>query len=224
MASPECRHPRIELDAGRTGTGKSYLAGYELEQYAAGNKKPFAVLDYKPENHIGLAKLNNTNLIVIHPTTKALNWKKILKHHPRLVVVKGKGTPLDTINDIYTTIIQICYDTGGYHILLEEAHNLAGLHNTIEPIKQVVLEGRGAGISIQFVTPHIQDFSKTVYREAEVKIGKTITEQDISYFKGTIPNYETLNSQLKKHEFIQRDQEGNSRIVTAGKRITKHHG
>ena len=108
MPAPQSREPRIEVDAGRTGTGKSYLAGYELERYAAGNKKPFVVLDYKPLNHIGLAKLNDTHLIVIHPNTPALDWKRILKQFPRLVVVKGKGVDVEIINEIYTDIIQIC--------------------------------------------------------------------------------------------------------------------
>lgn len=220
------REPRISLTAGRTGTGKSHYAGWELEQYAMQSvKNPFIVLDMKPLNHIGLAALPGAKAIIVKKNTPRLNWKRLIQENPRLVVVKGKGVELETIIAIYTRIMQICYNNyAGQHVLLEEAHNFAGLHDTIEPVKQLVLEGRGAGISCQFVTPHIQDFSKTVYREAELIIGKTITDQDIQYFKGTVPDYENLNAQLQKYDFIKRTQEGQTSIVRAGERITRHYG
>lgn len=220
------REPRISLTAGRTGTGKSHFAAWELEQYATQSvKKPFIVLDLKPLNHIGLAALPGAKAIIIKKNTPRLNWKRVLQDNPRLVVVKGHGVELETIINIYSKIMQLCYDNyAGQHVLIEEAHNFAGLHDTIGPVKQLVLEGRGADISVQFVTPHIQEFSKTVYREAEIIIGKTITDQDIQYFKGTIPDYENLNAQLQKYDFIKRTQEGETSIVRAGKRITKHYG
>ncbi|WP_367884406.1 helicase HerA domain-containing protein [Thermococcus sp. JCM 11816] len=74
----------IDLIYGNTGSGKSFFAGWLIEQaYERGRR--FIVLDTKVKNHIGLVTLPGVKLLKVKVGAR-YNWKKLIDFDQVLVV------------------------------------------------------------------------------------------------------------------------------------------
>ena len=213
--------------AGKTGTGKSYFAGYLIEQYVRQRKGKFIILDWQTKNHIGLLKLKNTVLVKIKQD-KNYDWKKIIKY-PRVLVIPTITTTRDKLKQEYHKLLGVLINHDRDRlIVIEEAHNLAGRFWIDSNLEIIVREGRHRGLNLILITQKIQDFNKLIWTQVDCNfIFKHLAGNDIDYIEKTIPGFREINQDLRKHDLVKICFEDmNPKIIRAEEiiRVTKHYG
>ena len=210
MAILDVRIPpwSIDLIYANPGSGKSYFAGWLIEQaYDQGRR--FIILDTKVKNHLGLVALPKVRLLKIK-LGKSYNWRKLIDFDQILVIptiglirkigVRGLVTQyyrplLDELNRRDKDRI----------ILLEEAHHYNYSSRTPgEEIEFLFREGREKRLYAIAVTQSISDFPKLLFRQAQRHfIFKHYIPNDIIYLNRMIPGFSELNDKLRAHDLIE---------------------
>jgi len=221
----------IDLVYGNTNSGKSYFAGWLIEQaYERGRR--FIVLDTKVRNHIGLVALKGVKLLKIKKGHR-YDWKKLLNYDQVVVIptdgiIKAIGVE-GLVEQYYKPLLrEIINREHNRIIVLEEAH-----HYCLSPrrpdkeIEFLFREGRGQKLYTIAITQSIADFPKLLFRQAKRHfIFMHHVPNDKFYLSKMIPNFEELNAQLREHDLIEYIPPNKTRIIRREYiiRKTRHYG
>lgn len=222
---------RIDLIYGNTNSGKSYFAGWLIEQaYEQGRR--FIVLDTKVKNHVGLVQLPNVKLIKIKKGYR-YNWRKVLEYD-QVLVIPTKGTIKaigveGLVEHYYKPLLREINNSDKDRIVvLEEAHHYCiSSRRPDKEIEFIFREGRGQRLYPIAITQSIADFPKLLFRQAKRHfIFMHHVPNDKFYLSKMIPNFEELNAQLREHDLIEYIPPNKTRIIRREYiiRRTKHYG
>jgi len=226
----------IDLDYGNTGSGKSYFAGWLIEQaYEQGRR--FIILDTKVKNHLGLVTLPGVRLLKIK-AGKRYNWRKLVDFDQVLVIPTTGLLRRIGVRGLVENYYRPLLDEVNRHdkdriILLEEAHHYNYSSRTAgEEIEFLFREGRDKRLYPIAVTQSIADFPKLLFRQAQRHfIFKHYIPNDIIYLNRMIPGFSELNDKLRAHDLIEfnpkaENPEERYRIIRREFviRRTKHYG
>lgn len=198
----------IDLVYGNTGSGKSYFAGWLIEQ-AYDDDRRFIILDTKVKNHIGLVALPGVKLLKIKPGTR-YNWKKLLEFD-KVLIIPTRGTIYQLgvdglIEHYYKPLLDEIFRRDSDRIIVvEEAHRYNPSSRTPgRELEQLFREGRGQRLYTVAITQSIADFPKLLFRQAQRHfIFKHYVPNDIYYLSRMIPNFVELNNKLRQHDVLE---------------------
>lgn len=222
----------IDLIYGNTGSGKSYFAGWLIEQAYEQNRR-FVILDTKVKNHVGLVALKGVKLLKIKPRVY-YNFSKIINYDQILVIpTKGLISRIGVeglINDYYKEILNVLFKKDKNRIIVvEEAHRYNPSSRTPgKELEQLFREGRDSKLYTIAITQSIADFPKLLFRQAQRHfIFKHYIPNDLFYLNKMIPNFEELNKELRQHDVLEFDPKRMSYRIIKRELIlrqTKHYG
>lgn len=214
--------------AGATGSGKSRTAGALLEQFYLYGRK-WVILDTKQLNHYGLFALKNVSLLRISSGT-FYNFEKALNSAPFLLCIPDRKTKTRELIDIYKQFLEIAYDKRDARAyFIEEAHLYNPAPNYPDDNLEIFArEGRGYNMNCVYMTQRIQDFPKILWSQCKYSyIFRALIPQDIKYISAFIPEFPSINRQLKPYEVVKYCHEtGEYAIIPANyiQRLTQHLG
>ncbi|GAB6102377.1 DUF87 domain-containing protein [Thermococcus atlanticus] len=221
----------IDLIYGNTGSGKSYFAGWLVEQ-AWEKGRRFIVLDTKVKNHLGLVALRGVKLLKIKPGAR-YDFSRVVRID-QLVVVPTRGTisrlgVKGLVDRYYKPILDELFRRDKDRIIIvEEAHRYNPSSRTPgEELEQLFREGRDARIYTVAITQSIADFPKLLFRQAQRHfIFQHYVPNDIFYLKKMIPGFEEMNARLRRHDLVEFIPPDESRIIKRELvlRMTRHYG
>jgi len=222
----------IDLIYGNTGSGKSYFAGWLIEQ-AYERDRRFIVLDTKVKNHIGLVALPGVKLLKIKPGYR-YDFSKLIDYG-KILVVPTKGTISrigveGLVENYYKEILDVLFRKDRNRIIVvEEAHRYNPSSRTPgKELEQLFREGRDSKLYTIAITQSIADFPKLLFRQAQRHfIFKHYIPNDLFYLNKMIPNFEELNNQLRQHDVLEfNPKRMEYRIIKRELilRQTKHYG
>jgi len=221
----------IDLIYGNTNSGKSYFAGWLVEQ-AWEKGRRFIVLDTKVKNHLGLVQLKGVRLLKIKVGTR-YNWKKLLEFD-QVLVVPTRGTinrlGVDGLVEHYykPLLDEIFRRDRDRIIVIEEAHRYnPSSRRSGKELEQLFREGRDGKLYPVAITQSIADFPKLLFRQAQRHfIFQHHIPNDVIYLNRMIPNFSELNAQLRPHDLIEFIPPNKTRIIKRELvvRRTKHFG
>jgi len=212
--------------AGRTGSGKSYLAGWLAEQLHRA-KQRWVILDYQSRNHAGLTGLNGVKLVKVHPSTQ-YNWLRLLKY-PHVVLTPTKHTTRDALIEQYEQALTTLFNYDKNRVIfLEEAHNYSSQYKITPTVELLLREGRHQKLSLVFITQRVQEFNKFAWSQCTHTITfKWANHVDVGYIKQTIPDFESINRELGEHDAVLFDHKTLEHELIKGYeliRTTEHLG
>jgi DNA helicase HerA-like ATPase len=222
----------IRFYAGKTGTGKSWFAGYEVEQLL--NEGKYVVV-FDPHNEHGFGqKYPFAKLVVGEETLKRLDRKKafeILKHYQQ----QGKNLRIVT-NKLYIDQYMQLIDYFSWAIL--ELHNIVFFIDECKDVapneqgapielKKLVTEGRKFGCDIIMVAQRPAMIDTTLISQANSYYIFQMTDiNDLQRIRGYVNDVEIIKN-LKNREYVYVDTDKNTeqKLTTNGlHRATKHRG
>ena len=207
---------------GRTGSGKSWLAGAIAEQLF--DTRRWLIFDFQSRNHLGLTAIRGVKLLVVKPNTQ-YDWKKLLTYD-HVVVVPDKHTTREELIKQYLNGMGAVFDYDRNRVLfLEEAHNYMNTAKSAPEVELLLREGRHSKIDLIMLS---QEFNKFAWSQCSHTITfKWANHVDVRYVSQTIPNFEELNRELGPHDAIIFDHKTlDSTVIHEGEisRLTKHMG
>jgi DNA helicase HerA-like ATPase len=222
----------IRFYAGKTGTGKSWLAGYHVEELL--NEGKYVVV-FDPHNeHAFGQKYPFAKLVVGEEVLKRLDRKKafeILKYYQK----QGKNLRIVT-NKLYMEQYMHLVDCFSWAILnvgnvaffIDECKNVAPNEQgaPIE-LKKLVTEGRKFGVDVIMVAQRPAMVDTTLISQANsYYIFQMTDKNDLERIRGYLNNVDDVHN-LKGREYIYIDTDKNTeqKMTTNGlHRATKHRG
>ncbi|WP_297490291.1 ATPase [Thermococcus sp.] len=221
----------IDLIYGNTGSGKSYFAGWLVEQ-AWERGRRFIVLDTKVKNHIGLVQLKGVRLLKVI-VGKRYNWRKLLDFD-QVLVVPTRGTinriGVDGLVDQYykPLLDEIFRRDRDRIVVVEEAHRYnPSSRRPGKELEQLFREGRDGKLYTVAITQSIADFPKLLFRQAQRHfIFQHYVPNDIIYLNRMVPGFSELNNRLREHDLIEFIPPNKTRIIKRELviRRTRHFG
>ena len=220
------------LVAGITGSGKSYFVGWLAEQLYEQDRR-WIILDTDPKNHIGLIALRKVKLLKIK-SGLTYDWWKVAEADYPLLVIPTEGflrkNGVSSLIEHYKTLLDVLFAARNpVVVFIEEAHYYSKHpyvpDKTLELLARV---GRKYRINPVYITQRIQDFPKIIWSNcSRTYIFKWTIPQDVKYIRSMIPDFESLNRELQRHDVLEFDHAtGEVRIIPkfAIQRRTRHYG
>lgn len=221
----------IDLIYGNTKSGKSYFAGWMIEQAYLQNRR-FIVLDTKVKNHLGLVQLKGVKLLKIK-AGKGYNWKRLLDFE-QVLIIPTRGTIQKIgvdglVEEYYKPLLDEIFRRDKDRIIVvEEAHRYNPSSRTPgKELEQLFREGRDGKLYTIAITQSIADFPKLLFRQAQRHyVFLHYIPNDKIYLSRMIPGFEELNGQLRKHDLIEYIPPDKTRILRRELviRMTPHMG
>lgn len=222
----------IDLIYGNTGSGKSFFAGWLIEN-AHEQDRRFIVLDTKVKNHVGLIALKGVKLLKIK-YNKRYDFSKLLDYDQVLVIpTKGTISRLGVdglIEHYYKPLLNEIFKKDKNRIIVvEEAHRYNPSSRTAgKELEQLFREGRDAKLYTIAITQSIADFPKLLFRQAQRHfIFKHYIPNDLFYLSRMIPSFDSLNNELRQHDVLEfNPKQMDYRIIRREQiiRRTRHYG
>lgn len=224
--SMELNPPFRVFIAGRTGSGKSYLAGWLAEQLYRARQR-WVILDYQSRNHAGLTHLKGVKLVRVHPHA-SYQWLRLLKY-PHVVIAPTRHTTREHLIEQYEQVLRTLFDYDKNRIIfIEETHNYMNAYKLSPAIELLLREGRHQRLSLIMITQRVQQMNKFAWSQCTHTITfKWANHIDINYISQTIPDFEHINASLGEHDAVLFDHKTLQHEVIRGSeliRATKHLG
>jgi len=174
------------VNIGQSGTGKSYYAGFLLEQVVP--SFDLAVhFDIEDEER-GLSDANHDPLYktlrVDKQKAEALSWPKVLYNHRKVRVVPEDLTT-DEMTQLYATIcgavMKLCRSVvpdWTAFVSCDEAHNIITQASFPQPVERMITGGRKHGVECMHITQRPQLLHTTVISQADRRVYFRVTDNN----------------------------------------------
>lgn len=171
---------------GRSGTGKSYYAGYLLEQvvpdffYAVHFDIEDEEKGLSDSDHDPLYK----TLYVDQETAAAISWVKVIHNHRKIRVVP-EGLTTEEQREVYAQIcdavMALCKEANPdatAFVSCDEAHNIVKQAAFDERVERMITGGRKHGVECLHISQRPQLLHTTVISQADRRIYFGITDDN----------------------------------------------
>lgn len=166
----------IVLISGKSGSGKSYFAGWMASKFKE-RGKALVIWDKKNE-YRGIA----TSLLVLNQDTftkarhaKHVFFRRLIERHPSVRVVP-QGLTLDEMLEAFDHLAHAVYERGQTVLLVEEAHIVAPQGQTPRYAQVLVTDARTHANDLIMVTQRVQNLDTTMASQANIRVTFKMTD------------------------------------------------
>lgn len=154
---------------GSSGTGKSWYAGWMIENIAP--ELEYGIhLDYEDEER-GLSRAENPlyETAAIDEDLLSTDFESVLRRDKRLRVVPD-GLKKSEIQDLAESLADAALEVGDCFFSWDEAHNVAGKHEIGDRLERLVTGGRKFGVEWLAVTQRPQKLHEDILSQSNVSV------------------------------------------------------
>lgn len=174
------------VEIGQSGTGKSYYAGYLLEQFVP--DFDYAVHYDIEDEERGLSDADHDPLYgtirIKSGELGRLSWLKVLYNHGKVRVVPEDLTSEEKV-DLYARIchavMKLCQtvtpDKTAF-VSCDEAHNIITQSTFPQPVERMITGGRKHGVECMHISQRPQLLHTTVISQADRRIYFRVTDNN----------------------------------------------
>ncbi|HVL86419.1 MAG TPA: DUF87 domain-containing protein, partial [Candidatus Thermoplasmatota archaeon] len=182
----------IVLVSGKSGSGKSFFAGWMASQFKE-RGKALVIWDKKNEYRglaVALFVLNQAAFAKVRQA-KHKFFLRLIEKHPSLRIVP-QGLTLDEMLEAFDHLAHAVYERGETVLLVEEAHVVAPQGQTPRYAQILVTDARTTANDLIMVTQRVQLLDTTMASQANVRVAFKMTDlNDLkrvsSYFQNPAP-------------------------------------
>ena len=154
---------------GSSGTGKSWYAGWMIENIAP--ELEYGIhLDYEDEERgLSLAENPLYETAAIDEDLLSTDFESVLRRDKRLRVVPD-GLKKSEIQDLAESLADAALEVGDCFFSWDEAHNVAGKHEIGDRLERLVTGGRKFGVEWLAVTQRPQKLHEDILSQSNVSV------------------------------------------------------